>query len=343
MKDIPASTKSKAAMEGAEGADGFFVEIGSFSGTLEKQGDHDWIRVELSAGSTYHFYLSELDRGSANGSSILYLRDAAGTLITTGSPSPQAPANVAITYTVPAQATYFLEVYTPGGPVTDYTLFATRVAATDVFLNDSANTYTGAAGERILGAKGDDILNVGAGVDALGEQGNDNLTGGANFCRLAGGLGNDTLQAGTGGALMFGDAGKDTIIGSAVFDNIYGGAGKDILTGGGDEDQFHFSTIADSKLGAERDVITDFAHGVDDIDLVPIDSRAGAHGNQKFHWIGGAHFHDRQGELHFVKINNPGTAHDKTIVEGDVNGDGRADFQIELTGLIHLTKGDFVL
>jgi hypothetical protein len=38
-----------------------------------------------------------------------------------------------------------------------------------------------------------------------------------------------------------------------------------------------------------------------------------------------------------------GTAHDKTIISGDINGDGRADFQIELTGLKTLTGADFIL
>lgn len=199
MTDVPANTTSKAALEGA--SDGFFVEVASFSGTLETQGDHDWVRVELPQGFTYHFYLCELDRGSViNGGSILNLRDANGTPIMGGTAA--AGANVAITYTVPTAGTYFLEVYTPGGPVTDYSLFATRVPATDVFLNDSANAYTGLGGQRILGGKGDDTIDVGLGVDALGEQGNDTLFGGDNFCRLVGGIGDDTLVAGSGGALM---------------------------------------------------------------------------------------------------------------------------------------------
>ena len=339
MKDIPASTKSKAAMEGAFG---FFVEVGTFSGTLENHEDRDWIRVDLAMGSTYNFYIAMIDRGSViNGTPGLILREADGTFISSGTPA--AGANLVITYTAPAFATFFLDVSTAGGPISDYSIFATRVPATDKALNDGADTYTGAANERVLGGKGDDILSVGAGVDALGEQGNDQLTGGTSFCRLVGEIGSDTLHAGTGGALMFGDAGKDTIVGSAVSDGIFGGAGKDILTGGGDEDQFHFSIIADSKVGANRDVITDFVHGSDDIDVSAIDSRSGIAGNQKFHWIGSGHFHDRQGEMHFDKVNNPGHAHDKTIIEGDVNGDGRADFQIALTGLIHLTKGDFAL
>jgi hypothetical protein len=32
-----------------------------------------------------------------------------------------------------------------------------------------------------------------------------------------------------------------------------------------------------------------------------------------------------------------------TLVEGDVNGDGKADFQIELSGLHTLTGADFIL
>jgi hypothetical protein len=39
----------------------------------------------------------------------------------------------------------------------------------------------------------------------------------------------------------------------------------------------------------------------------------------------------------------PPCATGRTIVEGDINGDGKADFQIELSGLITLTKVDFIL
>jgi serralysin len=34
---------------------------------------------------------------------------------------------------------------------------------------------------------------------------------------------------------------------------------------------------------------------------------------------------------------------DKTIVAGDINGDGVADFQIELAGLKNLAAADFLL
>jgi hypothetical protein len=37
------------------------------------------------------------------------------------------------------------------------------------------------------------------------------------------------------------------------------------------------------------------------------------------------------------------TGNDKTIIYGDISGDGLADFQIELTGLKTLTVSDFIL
>ena len=49
------------------------------------------------------------------------------------------------------------------------------------------------------------------------------------------------------------------------------------------------------------------------------------------------------GELHAIKLNYLGTVYDKTLIEGDTNGDGLADFQIQLKGLFNLTKADFVL
>ncbi len=87
-------------------------------------------------------------------------------------------------------------------------------------------------------------------------------------------------------------------------------------------------------------MIADFQHGVDDIDLRTIDAIKGG-GDQKFKFIKTQDFNHKAGELRFEKVNKPGTASDKTIIEGDINGDGRADFQIELSGLKLLTVGDF--
>lgn len=108
-------------------------------------------------------------------------------------------------------------------------------------------------------------------------------------------------------------------------------------------DAFDFNSVNESKRGA-ADVIKDFdfAGDLDLIDVRDIDAKKGGADN-KFKFIGTQHFHRKAGELHYVKFNAPGTAHDKTIVEGDINGDGRADLQIVLLGLHNLTKGDFLL
>lgn len=43
------------------------------------------------------------------------------------------------------------------------------------------------------------------------------------------------------------------------------------------------------------------------------------------------------GQLHYTQAGG------NTIVQADVDGDGTADFEIELTGLLTLTAGDFLL
>jgi Ca2+-binding RTX toxin-like protein len=227
-------------------------------------------------------------------------------------------------------------------------------------LNTSNEVYTGLANERIIGGTGADTIDIGTGRDALGEQGNDIITGNAANNIISGGLGDDTLSGGDGADFLFGDAGNDVISGGNQSDNIHGSAGNDILngnaggdffsgglgkdfqTGGGEADLFIFSSRAESRRGAARDVITDFADGIDTINLLTIDAKTGA-GNQAFKFIGVQHFHHKAGELRFFKHDTAAIINDKTIVQGDVNGDGKADFEIELSGLHVLTATDFFL
>ena len=77
--------------------------------------------------------------------------------------------------------------------------------------------------------------------------------------------------------------------------------------------------------------------GLDKIDLADMDANFLAGGNQAFNWIGAQGFTGQAGQLHERWDNG------KTIVEGDVNGDQVADFQIELSGTHVLTQSDFVL
>ena len=155
---------------------------------------------------------------------------------------------------------------------------------------------------------------------------------------------NDSCTGGDGDDLLYGLAGRDTLDGGAGFDVLIGGLGKDFLTGGADGDVFEFDRLNETgRTAATRDVITDFNRHCDVIYLYTIDAVAGKQGDQSFTFIGRQAFHHVAGELHSLRYNPAGTAHDVTIVEGDTNGDGRADFQIELKGLLALTKADFIL
>jgi Ca2+-binding RTX toxin-like protein len=144
--------------------------------------------------------------------------------------------------------------------------------------------------------------------------------------------------------VLSGSAARDLVVGSAGSDTLKGGLGRDTLIGGTGADSFNFKLTTESPKGVNHDTIADFSgHGRegDHINVRGIDANSHAAHNQNFHFIGAQSFHRKAGELHFVKH---GTF---VSVEGDVNGDGRADFQIDVHNLAanlnSLTLGDFVL
>ena len=193
------------------------------------------------------------------------------------------------------------------------------LSSASVVLGDGAVTAT------LLGA---------ANLNATGNAVDNVLVGNRGANSLAGLDGNDKLLGGAGGDKLQGGNGVDTLV---------GGAGRDQLIGGAHRDIFDFNTLAESgTTSATRDLIRDFSHGLDDIDLSTLDAIAGG-GNNAFKFIGHSAFSQVAGQLHFVLFNAPGSSLDHTIVEADVNGDARADFQIDLSGLIGFTATDFIL
>ena len=84
---------------------------------------------------------------------------------------------------------------------------------------------------------------------------------------------------------------------------------------------------------------------MDKIDLHDIDSNTKLAGDQAFIFKGYGQVitPGEAGKLKFYFVDNAGTANDRTIIHGDVNGDGKDDFQIALNGLVHLTADDFIL
>lgn len=147
---------------------------------------------------------------------------------------------------------------------------------------------------------------------------------------LVAGSGNDALQLGSGADQVQGDAGAD---------RITGGQGADLIDGGADADTFVFTSIRDSTVRSTgRDTIRDFSHAENDvIDLHAIDANTRSGGNQAFDFIGKQGFTHTPGELRFVKHGAD------SFIIADVNGDGKADFEIHFEGLAKFVEGDFLL
>lgn len=140
-----------------------------------------------------------------------------------------------------------------------------------------------------------------------------------------GDAGGDALRGGGGDDTLTGGADDDTLAGGAGDDLLIAGTGLDNLTGGDGADVFQFLTAAEVGLAA-GDHITDFRRGVDKIDVAAL-------GMTDF--IGNGAFNAVAGELR----------HDKALglLEGDLTGDGVADFRLVLDGAPKLSEGDLIL
>jgi Ca2+-binding RTX toxin-like protein len=228
--------------------------------------------------------------------------------------------------------------------------------------------------DTVDGGDGDDRLGGGGGADQMkggddedklkGQAGDDTLEGGLHADTVNGGVGDDVLYANTQGDIdgsavgdylngaqgadllygsggddaLFGLTGKDTLRGGSGIDTLNGGNQKDVLiggldadvlTGGSDKDSFTFTDILDSATGAE-DMITDLGNQ-DFIDLSAIDAKTGA-GDQAFSLVGA--FTGHKGEL-LVQYHAGGDYAGNTSIQGDVDGDGVADFTILAAGDRH--------
>lgn len=152
----------------------------------------------------------------------------------------------------------------------------------------------------------------------------------------------DVAGSVTADDILVGGAAKEELDGGGGNDVIAGGGGADNLSGGTGNDIFAYLHIADSgNTIATRDVIHDFegagAAGGDVIDLGAIDADTKTAGDQAFHLIGAdTPFTHAAGELRWVHTPTD------TIIQGDVNGDGKADFSIDVVGTQTFVDGDFV-
>lgn len=147
------------------------------------------------------------------------------------------------------------------------------------------------------------------------------------------GSGDDTIVGNSANNVLRGNDGNDTLIGNGGADTFFGGEGSDT---------FVFSNA--DLLTAGTDAILDFVRGVDKISLSGIDASLSASGDQAFRFAG-SEFTGHTGEV--IVSNGPIVAglNLLSLVSGDINGDGIADFQLSVRseGLGHLSAGDFIL
>jgi Ca2+-binding RTX toxin-like protein len=178
----------------------------------------------------------------------------------------------------------------------------------------------------------------GSGSDTL--QNIDNLTG-SNFHDTLIGDGNaNTLSGLALNDYLNGGAGNDALLGGDGTDLLIGGLGKDLLTGGTGNDTFDFNALNETGLtSATWDVISDFVHGTDKIDLATLDANTALAGDQAFTApvLGGTFSgaFASPGDLYFDT-----TAH---VLYGNTDSDAAAEFAIELTGVTALATADFFL
>jgi Ca2+-binding RTX toxin-like protein len=239
--------------------------------------------------------------------------------------------------------------------------------------NNANNSLSGlAGGDTLKGRGGDDVLRGGAGNDILiGGLGADVLDGGSGSDRaqyndadegltadldvatnntgfaagdtylgienLSGSGYGDTLRGDGVANQILGLGGNDLLQGRGGADRLTGGNGQDTLTGGAGADIFDFDALAESgNTPTSADLITDFAVGVDDIDLSGIDADSALAGDQAFTFIGTAAF-SAAGQIRLSSSDGD------TYVEANVDTTIGADFVLHLTGNISLSAADFIL
>ena len=233
-----------------------------------------------------------------------------------------------------------------------------------------------AGNDVLTGTAAANVIKGFAGHDFIkGLAGNDTLSGNDGGDFLTGGLGNDKLNGGNGIDLvnyadlatavtidLRGDAATDTdiakrgsetdtltgiegAVGSSKGDIFFGdslgnwfqgGGGKDTYTGGAGRDLYDYNLTSAAGLGTSRDMIKDFAHLSDKIDLAGIDADSTAAGNQAFRWVGSAAL-TGAGEVGYY------TADGNTIIRMSTDADAASEGEIQLTGIKTLMAVDFYL
>lgn len=254
-------------------------------------------------------------------------------------------------------------------------VIATSASGARISGNGLDNAMLGGGGaDTLSGGAGDDEINGGAGDDRLlGGAGNDfyivegkgdvvveaagngidtvSVTGGSGYTlsaetevlvlqgsSLVIGIGNgsDNRIIGNGsGNVLWGMAGNDTLEGGGGNDVLIGGAGRDVLVGGAGVDQFRLLDPTYSTTAAP-DLITDFVAGQDRIDLRQVDANTATGTDDAFAYV--TSFTGAAGQVMVAALGGG-----QYQVRGDIDGNGGADFAIDVTSATGPSAAWFLL
>jgi serralysin len=252
-------------------------------------------------------------------------------------------------------------------------IFDNNLAHTISGTVNADNIFAAGGDDFVFAGSGNDFVFGESGNDQLfGESGNDTLTGGTGNDRIDGGSGIDTvnysgdtvgvvvdltvnfggIDGGSAGHdnlisienvigtnfsdFFIGTAGNNVLNGGGGNDSMFGGFGSDTLIGGAGANTFKYGVVAESLPGTSHDVITDFVHGVDKIDLKFVDAAVDVSGDQAFRFVGGAGF-GFEGDLRVAFVGG------NTLIQGNTDTDSTPEFEVQLSGLHTISSSDFVL
>jgi Ca2+-binding RTX toxin-like protein len=165
-------------------------------------------------------------------------------------------------------------------------------------------------------------------------------TGNAGSNRMDGNSGNNVLNGGDGSDQVHGLDGNDQLSGGGGTDTLEGGLGTDTLWGSTGNDRFVYRNKDEAGgggTGIASDLIADFVHG-DRIDVSRIDAVSATAADEAFIFMGTA-VATGAGQLVFAQD----IAGNQTILSAHMDGDGVADFELLLTGLINLVPSNIAL
>lgn len=304
----------------------------------------DWYRIDTRNFSDWRSWLKKAEYSFWSDGKIFY-KSGEVTLVVSGDFRPLKSGETPAVYS-PGTRVDSVQIFNIDG-VEGYQLYGLTETLAGVFrartpfqLKRDGETFS------INGSQFGDFLGGTAAADRIsGENGNDIVRGRSGHDEIYGGRGGDDLAGNAGGDTLYGDGGGDTLSGGRGADFLFGGGGDDVLVGGrgwdwldggAGRDVFHFSHVRDSRYRPGLvDSIDGFRRGVDKIDLSEIDANARTAKDEAFKLV--KEFADRPGEM---MVSQSGSV---VSVLADINGDGRADFALEISDVRHLGKGDFIL